>query len=87
MIELSPDQAVELGEYAITANCISPGPILTDLPHSTLTPDQQSAFSERTALGHLGETEAIAGPTLLLASKASRYITGTSPVVDGGYTG
>jgi len=86
LIGLSHSQAVELGEYGVTVNCISPGPILTDLPRSKLTKEQQLAFSERAALGRWGETEELAGPALLLASNAGSYITGANLVVDGGCT-
>jgi len=86
LIGLSHSQAVELGEHGITVNCISPGPILTDLPRSKLSKEQQLAFSKRTALGRWGETEELAGPALLLASNAGSYITGANVVVDGGCT-
>jgi NAD(P)-dependent dehydrogenase (short-subunit alcohol dehydrogenase family) len=76
--------ALDLGSFGITANCIAPGPILTDLPRSVLTDEQRSAVSQRVALGRWGETSELAGPALLLASNAGSYITGSVLTVDGG---
>lgn len=78
--------AVELGKFGITANCIAPGPFLTDLPARVLTADQKKKMSDHTVVGRWGNPEEIVGPTLLLASDAGSYITGECLMVDGGYT-
>jgi len=84
LIGMCRAQALELGPYNITVNCIAPGPILTDLPKSLLTEEQQKAFAHRTALGRWGNPRELAGPALLMASEAGSYITGANLVVDGG---
>ena len=76
--------AIELGEFGITANCIAPGGILTDLPRATLTEEQRQAVANRVPLGRWGEPRELAGPALLLASNAGSYISGSVLVVDGG---
>ena len=76
--------ALDLGPHGITVNCIAPGPFLTDLPGRVLTDAEKRGFAERTALGRWGDTDEIVGPTLLLASDAGSYITGSTMVVDGG---
>jgi NAD(P)-dependent dehydrogenase (short-subunit alcohol dehydrogenase family) len=76
--------ALHLGPYGITVNCIAPGPFATEMPKKILTAEQQRRFAERTALGRWGRPEELAPPALLLASEAGSFITGSVLVVDGG---
>lgn len=84
LIGLARAQALDLGPYGITANCLAPGPFLTDLPLSVLSPAEQQQFAEQTALNRWAKPEELAGPALLLASDAGSYITGATLLVDGG---
>lgn len=84
VIGMSRAQAIELGPRGVTVNCISPGPILTDLPRATFSAAQRETFAGGTALGRWGEAAELAGPALLLASEAGSYVTGADLVVDGG---
>jgi len=84
VIGLARANALELGKFGITANCLAPGPFLTDLPGKLLSDAEKATFAQRTALGRWGEPRELAGPALLLASDAGSYITGQTLVVDGG---
>jgi NAD(P)-dependent dehydrogenase (short-subunit alcohol dehydrogenase family) len=81
----------ELAPHGTRVNCILPGWIDTPFndPFWSFQPDTESARAKvdsRIPLGAQGAPEDVAGTILFLASPASRYITGTSIVVDGGYT-
>lgn len=84
VIGLARANALDLGPYNITVNCIAPGPFLTDLTRNLLTEEQKKTAAAATALRRWGEPEELAGPALLLASELGRYITGSVLVVDGG---
>jgi NAD(P)-dependent dehydrogenase (short-subunit alcohol dehydrogenase family) len=86
LIGMARAAALELGPFGITVNCIAPGPFLTDLPASVLSAEEQAIFARRTAIGRWGDAKELIGPALLLASEAGSYITGTSLIIDGGYT-
>jgi NAD(P)-dependent dehydrogenase (short-subunit alcohol dehydrogenase family) len=79
--------AVELGRHGITANALVPGWIESDLTHDTLRWDRfVERVLPRVPVGRWGEGEDVAGLAVYLASEASRFHTGDSFVIDGGYT-
>jgi NAD(P)-dependent dehydrogenase (short-subunit alcohol dehydrogenase family) len=86
LLGLARASALDLGGDGVTVNCIAPGPFLTELPASVLSEEERRVFAERTAVGRWGDPKELVGPALLLASDAGSYITGTTLIVDGGYT-
>ena len=80
--------ALELARKNIRVNCISPGFIQTDMMAdlSNIMTDQQiEALKQDYPLG-IGQPSDIACSCAFLLSGASRWITGTNLVVDGGFT-
>lgn len=79
--------AIEWGPKQIRINTICPTFILTPLTRSTFDdPERARWIKEKIKLGRAGEVEDIMGPVVFLASDASALITGTSLMVDGGWT-
>ena len=79
--------AVELGRNGVTANCIAPGYIRTDINTALIAdPDFDAMVRNRTPVGRWGEPEDIAGAALFLASDAGAYVNGILLTVDGGMT-
>ncbi len=75
--------ALELGRYAITANCVAPGEIATPM---TGQEDQDPHTEDRPGvpLGRPGDAREIAAVIAFLASADASYVTGASWPVDGG---
>jgi NAD(P)-dependent dehydrogenase (short-subunit alcohol dehydrogenase family) len=79
--------AIDLAPYAIRVNTICPTFIETALTRPILeTPGTREYVLSRIKLGRLGRMDELGGALLLLASDASTLMTGSSLVVDGGWT-
>src|SRR5271170_5991753 len=83
VINLTESVARLVGPDFIRINCISPGLIATPAARSGV-PDADKVFAKAQPIPKAGEPEDIAAAALFLASDESRWITGTTMVVDGG---
>ena len=75
--------ALEGGSKNITANCIAPGFIKTDM-YSAVPEEIIERHISRITLGRLGEPNEVAGVASFLASDDASFITGQCLVVSGG---
>jgi len=79
--------AIEWGKFGIRVNTVCPTFIRTPLTEATFAdPDRRRWIEEKIKLGRPGELSDIMGPVQFLASDASGLVTGTSLMVDGGWT-
>lgn len=79
--------AIEFGPKGIRVNTLAPTFIRTPLAEQTLSNPERKAWVESNIkLGRIGELSDIMGPCVFLASDAAALITGTSLLVDGGWT-
>jgi NAD(P)-dependent dehydrogenase (short-subunit alcohol dehydrogenase family) len=85
LIQFTKTLALEVARHDIRVNAIAPGYFATDLNADFWTTSAGLALIKRIPQRRLGELAELDGPLLLLASDASRYMTGTVLVVDGGH--
>jgi 3-oxoacyl-[acyl-carrier protein] reductase len=83
VVGMTKSLARELGSRGITANCVAPGFIDTDMTRS-LAEAQRSALLAQIPLGRLGTVADIAAAVGYLASPAAGYVTGCVLHVNGG---
>jgi NAD(P)-dependent dehydrogenase (short-subunit alcohol dehydrogenase family) len=83
---LTHAMAVDLAAHGIRVNAIAPGPTLTGLTSASYTdPEARRATEALIPLGRLGQPDDLVGAVLFLASDESRWVTGSTVTVDGGY--
>lgn len=80
ILGLTKSQALELGEYGIRVNCVSPGTVFQlkfdrEIPITT---------TNRNALQRYGYTDEVACLILFLISDEAKFITGQNFTIDGG---
>ena len=79
--------AVEWGGRGIRVNTVCPTFIRTPLSEPTLNdPEKRDWIMSMIKLGRIAEIEDVMGAVVFLASDASAMVTGTSILVDGGWT-
>lgn len=80
--------ASEWAEHDIRVNAIAPGYIRTDNTDQAdaIDPDIDEVWKSEMLVDEIAGPEDVAPAAVFLASDASRYMTGASVVVDGGYT-
>ncbi len=84
---LTKAMAIDLASYGIRVNSVAPTYVETPLTRPFFADAQfRDDVLRRIPLGRLGTIEEVAAAVLFLASPAAGLVTGTSLLVDGGYT-
>jgi NAD(P)-dependent dehydrogenase (short-subunit alcohol dehydrogenase family) len=86
LVGLTKVLALEWGKYGITANCVSPTVVLTELGAVAWGGEKGDALKREIPTGRFAEPREIADAALFLASDAAGMISGANLLVDGGYT-
>ena len=81
MINFTRYLANYYGKQGVRANCICPGGYDNDQPGPFV-----DRYKKRVPVGRMLENDDIKGAVVFLASDASAYVTGTTLMVDGGFT-
>jgi NAD(P)-dependent dehydrogenase (short-subunit alcohol dehydrogenase family) len=85
VIQMTKLLALEWARFDIRVNALAPGYFDTDINRTFWETEAGKALIERVPQRRLGQLSDLDGPLLLLASDASRFMTGSVLVVDGGH--
>jgi len=85
VMHLTRQQAVELGEHGVRANCVCPGPVKTKLAMAVHSPQIIAAYHDAIPLNRYGTEDEIAALITFLCSDAASYVTGQIIAADGGF--
>ena len=85
VIQLTLQQAAELGEYGIRANVVAPGPVKTKLSVAVHSQDIIDAYHDAIPLNRYGRERELAEAIVFLCSDRASYISGQCLSVDGGF--
>jgi len=85
VIHFTQQQAAELGEFGVRANCVAPGPVNTKLALAVHSPEIRAAYHDAIPLNRYGSENEIAELIVFLSSDKATYITGQIIAADGGF--
>lgn len=85
VIHLTKQQAAELGEFGIRANCVCPGPVRTKLAMAVHTQEIIDSYHDAIPLNRYGSEDEIASVITFLCSEEASYVTGQTIASDGGF--
>ncbi len=88
VIQLARSMAAEWAPRGVRVNALAPGYMLTKLTEVFFEahPDYREMWERDTPMGRMGDPRDLRGPVVYLASDASAFATGTTLLVDGGFT-
>jgi 3-oxoacyl-[acyl-carrier protein] reductase len=78
--------AIDLAQFGVLVNTVSPGPTNTDMVNRLLCDEEKQKIAASIPLKRLANAAEIARVVLFLCSDFNTYITGQNIVVDGGFT-
>jgi len=85
IIQATKAMALELAANRIRVNALAPGYIDTEMNHDFWSTDAGEKLTKRIPQRRVGAESDLDGAIMLLASNASRYMTGGVVTVDGGF--
>ncbi|MDD2798958.1 MAG: SDR family NAD(P)-dependent oxidoreductase [Bacteroidales bacterium] len=84
---IAKSMALDLAPKGIRVNCVTPGMVNTNILHDELvTKEQLAEDMNKYPLKRYGEPQEVAHGIIYLLSDASKWVTGSNLLIDGGYT-
>lgn len=84
VIGLTRALAREVGDLGVTVNCVTPGPIDTDIMGGRLTTDRKATLSASAMIPRVGSPDEVAALVAFLMSDEAGYITAACYDINGG---
>ncbi|MCK5517227.1 MAG: SDR family oxidoreductase [Desulfobulbaceae bacterium] len=86
VVQLTKALAVELSKYNINVNAVLPGYFSTEMTEPIMQNSvAYNRIIERTPMNRIGTVDELIGTAIFLTSDASKFITGETLAVDGGF--
>ena len=86
VVQFTKAAAVELSRHNITVNALLPGYFDTEMTAPVISNSSTCRkIVERTPMRRIGSLDELIGAVIFLASEASRFVTGETLAVDGGF--
>lgn len=85
LVQFSKTLALELAAQGIRVNVVAPGYIVTPMNEGFLASSHGDSIRNKIAMKRFGTPADLDGAMIFLASDASRYMTGSCLLVDGGF--
>ncbi|MDR1431272.1 MAG: SDR family oxidoreductase [Propionibacteriaceae bacterium] len=76
--------ARELGQYGITANCVAPGAVDTDIMGGTLDDERKAQMAQGILVGRIGDRDEVAALIAFLVGDKAGYVTAATYDINGG---
>ncbi len=91
VVGLTKCMALDHADANVRVNCICPGRVETPFMQARISeyPDPEAARAEMAAtqaLGRMGTSDEVAAAALYLASDEAAFVTGSSLIIDGGWS-
>ena len=87
LVQLAKTAAAEFGPAGVRVNVVAPGVVETPLTAQIRENEEwYGAYASKSALGRWSRPDELAGAVVYLASDASSFVTGSTLLVDGGWT-
>lgn len=86
LVGMTSSLAAEVASLGILANCVSPGPIETEMTRQSLSAKALRKLLDAVPAGRLGQPEEVAACVAWLAGPENTFITGQNIAIDGGFT-
>ncbi len=86
LVSLGQSASIELGEFNILVNTVSPGFVNSEMTSKNLSQEQINNFKNQIPIGRFADSHEVSPLVYFLGSEDNTYITGQNILIDGGWS-